>query len=500
MKESSQLTLRDTNMSSSDAKYKADVLLKPKFVCCGSNVDKDKKKKALEYYIIAADKFFSEQKFLESFNCFNEANNLAKTLKNVLREGYTNVKLAIIYLCYYNKFELSYNHMINARACYIGKDEYIDYLGYTIHLTKLFKEREKENINNYPERLLKLAFNDIVKNFKDIILSKKIILTLSKEENEAITENFFLLTYQVKEEYENLLIASNDFIKTLEINEAYIEEVLRYYENKQKLVLTFLSSILLFIITQINLDNNFNDIKDKANMKIRNASILLGEDKNFKAKIEIVKQLIISLNMENSNGFYVCLEKLDKEKLNKTIINELKRLFTFYCIDKDSKIFKSKKEVSVQFKQEIEVKNSHQNVNNQPLMVEHNGPTEAKHEPPQRAISMADIEINPEDNIENNFNNDNNIDNPECSNNFNSTNSLKKDVNNNYNSNNNNYLQVFTIQNVDQKLDTNNADKDSPTQMPTKISKMESSQTNHLFDISEYSNINLDVRFAEDIL
>jgi len=133
-------------------------------------------------------------------------------------------------------------------------------------------------------------------------------------------------------------------------------------------------------------------------------------------------------------------------------------------------------------------------------MVEHNGPTEAKHEPPQRAISMADIEINPEDNIENNFNNDNNIDNPECSNNFNSTNSLKKDVNNNYNSNNNNYLQVFTIQNVDQKLDTNNADKDSPTQMPTKISKMESSQTNHLFDISEYSNINLDVRFAEDIL
>ena len=33
-----------------------------------------------------------------------------------------------------------------------------------------------------------------------------------------------------------------------------------------------------------------------------------------------------------------------------------------------------------------------------------------------------------------------------------------------------------------------------------KVTKLDSSRTNHLFDISEYSIVNLDVRFAEEIV
>ena len=208
--------------------------------------------------------------------------------------------------------------MLNARQCYsnlLNFVDYIDYLSSILNLTKLFREKEKENINNCAERLLNLAFDDICKSFKDLLLSRKPDPNLTKEENNEVEQKLYKVIHLVKEEYQMNIISSNDWVKAFSINEIYINDVLSLYENKQRKMHNTQTLIVLFLITQINNDNNYiNEIKDRAIERVNKAShLVFGDDV---AKIEILKLLINSLNVENSNKFIILYFTIIKVNIN----------------------------------------------------------------------------------------------------------------------------------------------------------------------------------------
>jgi len=301
-------------LSAQEIKNKAEQLLKPKWVCCGTKADNSKQKEGLDYFMLAAEKFCEEKNYIEAIACYKNSIPLARKLKERVIEASISYHMAYIYLSYLRKFDESFICLQNSRLAYLNSQEYDEYIGNFLQIADRFSESIKNNPEELPNKkrhIIEEIYNFI---FDDVLVSK------FEHFNNSDNKNIIVKTFLTLQKY---YISTEDFPLLIK----RIDGLARLYNkstnfHSEKVVLDGLRILTNFLI-EYNNKKDFDKYNTQYKLITDTSECSKLEDEKF---FEKVKGLIDSFLSNNKPNFLSTKKSLEYYFSN-GILEKYNRLF-----------------------------------------------------------------------------------------------------------------------------------------------------------------------------
>jgi len=304
-------SISDMPLLSADSfKLSGDNLLKPNcWNCCKDNTKE--KKQALEFYILAGDKYYEDKLFLQAIDCYKKVIILARKLKYYNEEANCLIQIAFILLQNLNDYDESFYFVQNSRLAFINSRSFHVYFSKLINIVDLYLGSNDPRM--FALDTLKLAFDDIVKymNSKNDISIEIIVKILQKLEKYLIRN----------EMYEELII------KCEQISKEFFKNTNTKFEA---LISQGLITLLFLVIKYNKLNNPLQEQNtiDFLQQKIQGLDAFLVESQPSSDRISINIKALIDSFYENKKVKFINSKKNLESIYTNGILERINKLFS----------------------------------------------------------------------------------------------------------------------------------------------------------------------------